>query len=159
MGGAPPALRVEQRGPASGGHGAHRRGLLGFLCDGGGGRAAGAVGGGQHIAGGGVGSDPGDRPVEGGGGGPVPHRPAVRGEAAFIGLSGGLIGALAGLWMGVLITDVVGGQATGWSFPYIFPARLAVAMGVVSTLCAILAGLYPARRAATLDVVEALAYE
>ncbi|OJT27160.1 hypothetical protein BO221_03985 [Archangium sp. Cb G35] len=81
------------------------------------------------------------------------------GEAAFIGLSGGLIGALAGLWMGVLITDVVGGQATGWSFPYIFPARLAVAMGVVSTLCAILAGLYPARRAATLDVVEALAYE
>ena len=81
------------------------------------------------------------------------------GEAAFIGLSGGLIGALAGLWMGVLITDVVGGQVTGWSFPYIFPVRLALAMGVVSTLCAILAGLYPARRAATLNVVEALAYE
>lgn len=81
------------------------------------------------------------------------------GEAGFIGLSGGLIGALAGLWMGVLITDVVGGQATGWSFPYIFPARLAVVMGVASTLCAIVAGLYPARRAATLNVVEALAYE
>jgi putative ABC transport system permease protein len=81
------------------------------------------------------------------------------GEAAFIGLSGGLIGALAGLWMGVLITEVVGGQATGWSFPYIFPTRLAVAMGVTSTLCAIVAGLYPARRAATLNVVDALAYE
>ncbi|MFL5351254.1 ABC transporter permease [Archangium sp.] len=81
------------------------------------------------------------------------------GEAAFIGLSGGLIGGLAGLWMGVLITDVVGGQATGWSFPYIFPVRLAVSMGVASTLCAILAGLYPARRAAALNVVEALAYE
>ncbi|MGZ3460735.1 MAG: ABC transporter permease, partial [Archangium sp.] len=81
------------------------------------------------------------------------------GEAAFIGLSGGLIGALAGFWMGALITHVVGGQATGWSFPYIFPVRLAVALGVASTLCAILAGLYPARRAATLNVVEALAYE
>ncbi|HEX8436693.1 ABC transporter permease [Archangium sp.] len=81
------------------------------------------------------------------------------GEAAFIGLSGGLMGALAGLWMGVLVTEVVGGQATGWSFAYIFPTRLALTMGVASTLCAILAGLYPARRAATLNVVEALAYE
>jgi putative ABC transport system permease protein len=81
------------------------------------------------------------------------------GEAAFIGLSGGLIGGLAGLWMGVLVTEVVGGQATGWSFPYIFPTGLALTMGGASTLCAILAGLYPARRAATLNVVEALAYE
>jgi putative ABC transport system permease protein len=32
-------------------------------------------------------------------------------------------------------------------------------MGVASTLCAIVAGLYPARRAAALNVVEALAYE
>ncbi len=81
------------------------------------------------------------------------------GEAAFIGLSGGLIGALAGLWMGVLVTEVVGGQATGWSFPYIFPTHLAALMGSASTLCAIVAGLYPARRAASLNVVEALAYE
>jgi putative ABC transport system permease protein len=81
------------------------------------------------------------------------------GEAAFIGLSGGLIGALAGFWMGALITEVVGGQALGWSFPYIFPARLAMTVGVASALCAILAGLYPARRAAALNVVEALAYE
>jgi putative ABC transport system permease protein len=80
-------------------------------------------------------------------------------EAAFIGLSGGLIGALAGLWMGVLVTEVVGGQATGWSFPYIFPTHLAILMGSASTLCAIVAGLYPARRAAALNVVEALAYE
>jgi putative ABC transport system permease protein len=81
------------------------------------------------------------------------------GEAALIGLSGGLLGALAGLWMGVLVTDVVGTQAMGWSFPYIFPTWLAMGMGGASTLCAVLAGLYPARRAASLNVVEALAYE
>ncbi|WP_275424868.1 hypothetical protein [Archangium violaceum] len=40
---------------------------------------------------------------------------------------------------------------------YIFPARLAVARGISSTLCAILAGLYPAHRAAALNGVEALA--
>ena len=80
-------------------------------------------------------------------------------EAGFIGLSGGLIGALAGLWMGVLITEVVGAQATGWHFPYIFPARLALVMGSASALSAILAGLYPAGRASALNVVEALAYE
>jgi putative ABC transport system permease protein len=61
--------------------------------------------------------------------------------------------------MGLIITVTVGGQATGWSFPYIFPAHIAVQMGGAATVCAIIAGLYPARRAAGLDVVEALAYE
>jgi putative ABC transport system permease protein len=81
------------------------------------------------------------------------------GEAAFIGLSGGLIGALAGWVMGLIVTLTVGGQATGWSFPYVFPVPVALAMGLAATLCAVVAGLYPARRAAGLDVVEALAYE
>ncbi|WNG45096.1 ABC transporter permease [Archangium minus] len=81
----------------------------------------------------------------------------VGGEAAFIGLSGGLIEARVGPWRGVLITDEVGGPSTGWSFPYIFPARLAAARGVASTLCAILSGLYPAHRAAALNGVGALA--
>ncbi len=81
------------------------------------------------------------------------------GEAAFIGLSGGLIGALAGWVMGLIVTVTVGGQATGWSFPYVFPTTVALAMGGAATVCAVVAGLYPARRAAGLDVVEALAYE
>ncbi len=81
------------------------------------------------------------------------------GEAALIGLTGGLIGSFAGYVLGYIVTKVVGVEATGWDFAYIFPMKLAVQMLLAATACAIIAGLYPARRAARLDVVEALAYE
>ncbi len=81
------------------------------------------------------------------------------GEATFIGLSGGLIGVLAGTVLGLIVTFVVSEQSTGWSFPYLFPTGVALQMSLTATLCAAVAGLYPARRAASLDVVEALAYE
>jgi putative ABC transport system permease protein len=80
-------------------------------------------------------------------------------EAGFIGLTGGLLGVLVGIVLGLVITNVVGVQSTGWDFPYIFPWRLAIALVSVASLFALLAGLYPARRAAGLDVVEALSYE
>lgn len=80
-------------------------------------------------------------------------------EAAFIGLTGGVIGVGVGGIVGAIITKVVGVQATGWNFPFIYPWRTAGQMLLVATICAILAGLYPARRAAKLDVVEALSYE
>jgi len=81
------------------------------------------------------------------------------GEAALIGLTGGVIGICSGYVLGYIVTKVVGVEATGWDFPYVFPAQLAVQMLFAATACAIIAGLYPARRASRLDVVEALAYE
>ncbi len=81
------------------------------------------------------------------------------GEAAFIGISGGLIGVALGGVMGLIITYVVGVQATGWLFPFVFPTGVAVQMVVAASVCALIAGLYPARRAAGLNVVEALAWE
>lgn len=80
-------------------------------------------------------------------------------EAAFIGITGAALGAASGGVLGYIVTKVVGVQATGWEFPYHYPWGLALQMFVAATVCAILAGLYPARRAASLDVVEALAYE
>ncbi len=81
------------------------------------------------------------------------------GEAALIGLTGGAIGTALGYALGFTLTKVVGVQSTGWNFPFIFPLELALQMLAASTICAVLAGIYPARRAARLDVVEALAYE
>lgn len=81
------------------------------------------------------------------------------GEAFFIGLTGSLIGVMTGGVVGYIVTKIVGVQATGWNFPFSYPWATAVQMVIVATLAAIIAGLYPARRAARLDVVEALAYE
>lgn len=80
-------------------------------------------------------------------------------EAFFIGLTGSLFGVMTGGLVGYIVTKIVGVQATGWNFPFSFPWATALQMITLATLSAILAGLYPARRAARLDVVEALAYE
>ena len=50
-------------------------------------------------------------------------------------------------------------QGTGWNFPFSYPWATAAQMITVGTVSAVIAGVYPARRAARLDVVEALAYE
>ncbi len=83
----------------------------------------------------------------------------ITSEAGIIGLVGGAMGLALGGVTGFIITHVVGVQATGWDFPFVFPWPLALQMLVTATVCAIVAGVYPARRAASLDVVEALAYE
>lgn len=81
------------------------------------------------------------------------------GEAFFIGLTGSLFGVATGGVVGFIVTNIVGVQATGWNFPYAYPWMTALQMIVIGTVSAIIAGIYPARRAARLDVVEALAYE
>lgn len=81
------------------------------------------------------------------------------GEAAFIGITGGVIGVLVGGVVGYIVTKVVGVQATGWDFPFVYPWQTALQMLATATVCAVVAGLYPARRASRLDVVEALAWE
>ena len=84
---------------------------------------------------------------------------AIAAEAGMIGLTGGFIGVTSGSFLAVILVYVVGTQATGWSLPFLFPTATALQITALASLAAIAAGLYPARRAAGLDVVEALAYE
>lgn len=80
-------------------------------------------------------------------------------EAALIGLVGSALGVVLGIVTGFIITTAVNLQATGWSFAYHPPWAPGLRLMGIATVCALLAGLYPARRAARLDVVEALAWE
>jgi putative ABC transport system permease protein len=80
-------------------------------------------------------------------------------EAFFMGIVGGTLGLCVGGIVGFILTKVVGLQATGWDFPFYYPWPTAITMLIAATLSSVLAGLYPARRAANLNVVEALAWE
>jgi putative ABC transport system permease protein len=84
---------------------------------------------------------------------------AVTLEAALLGLAGALLGLPTGLCLGAVFVHVVGVQATGWVFPLVTPWAIAFAAAAGSILFAAAGGLWPARRAASLDVVEAIGHE
>ena len=83
----------------------------------------------------------------------------IAAEAGCMGLIGAVVGTLDGTALAKVLLFAVGLQGTGWDIPLTFPWITAISMGLAAVGCAIAAGLYPARRAAKLDVVEALAWE
>jgi putative ABC transport system permease protein len=84
-------------------------------------------------------------------------------EAGFIGVAGGVLGILLG-WLIAEITNhimfafVIKGQMA-YQRLYEIPPWLAGGAVALAILVSVLAGVYPARRAATLDPVAALRYE
>ena len=80
-------------------------------------------------------------------------------EAGFLGLAAALCGVLTGIPQGILFMRVIGMSANGWHLPYGFPVETAVRVSSFVIIAAALAGYLPGRRAASMDVKEALAYE
>lgn len=80
-------------------------------------------------------------------------------ESAFLGLAATAGGILAGIPMGWVFVRVVALVGTGWDFDYTFPFEAALRIGLLVTGTAALAGFWPGRRAARMEVPEALAYE
>jgi len=79
-------------------------------------------------------------------------------EAGVMGGIGGLLGMLLGIYLSRLFVDM-GNTLAGYEWGYVFPGK-AIVTGLVSALlAAFLAALYPAWRAARLDVVEAIRHE
>jgi putative ABC transport system permease protein len=70
-----------------------------------------------------------------------------------------LIGALLGLVLGVLFALVISRPLAEEGFRLTFPLATLLALVAGAAAAGILASLWPARRAARLDVLEALAYE
>lgn len=77
-------------------------------------------------------------------------------ESAVLGVLGGLIGAAAGS-VGVLVADAVLSASTGMGMFSLTPRLLVVAV-VFAVTIGLLGGVYPARYAARLDPVDALAH-
>jgi putative ABC transport system permease protein len=79
-------------------------------------------------------------------------------EAGVMGGIGGLLGLLLGIYLSRIFVDM-GNILAGYEWGYVFPGK-AIVTGLVSALLtAFLAALYPAWRAARLDVVEAIRHE
>ncbi len=78
-------------------------------------------------------------------------------EAVMLTLGGGVLGMLIGVGLSVLIAAVLTNVVDGWEL--VIPPQAIVLSVVVSTIVGLVFGLYPAKRAAKLDPIEALRYE
>jgi putative ABC transport system permease protein len=82
----------------------------------------------------------------------------VLAEAGVMGGIGGLLGVLLGVYLSrsfVILPNAI----AGYEWAYVFPGKAVVTGLVAALLAAFLAALYPAWRAARLDVVEAIRHE
>jgi putative ABC transport system permease protein len=84
---------------------------------------------------------------------------SVVAEAGFLGFVAALTGLVTGVPMGFVFVTVVGRVGTGWRIDYSFPFQGALTIALLVIVTAALAGLFPGRRAANLDVPEALSWE
>jgi ABC-type antimicrobial peptide transport system permease subunit len=78
-------------------------------------------------------------------------------ESVVITLIGGVIGILTGVAVSALAALII--QKLGYHWPFIVTFSSIVLAVSISALVGIFFGIYPARRAAKLNVVEALRYE
>lgn len=83
----------------------------------------------------------------------------VLAEAMLMGLAGGVLGLIAGWALEWYALEVMLWDEAGFRFPLIFPWGQALAMLSASVLFATLVGLWPAWRAACLDIPGAVAAE
>jgi putative ABC transport system permease protein len=80
-------------------------------------------------------------------------------EAGFLGFAAACCGVLVGVPQGLVFMRVIGAAANGWQLPYSFPLETALRVSSFVVLAAALSGLLPGRRAAGMDVKDALSYE
>ncbi|MBM4341917.1 MAG: ABC transporter permease [Deltaproteobacteria bacterium] len=80
-------------------------------------------------------------------------------ESLLLGVVGAIIGTLVGAANGYLMLEVISKQDNGWQLPMRVDVPVAAAYCAALVGVAVLAGVYPARVAGRLRVVEALGYE
>jgi putative ABC transport system permease protein len=82
-------------------------------------------------------------------------RRMIRHESIITALIGSALGMAVGVFLAFLVTTALEDEGVVWSFPVLS----LVAFAVIAIVAGILAAILPARRAARLNVLEALQYE
>jgi putative ABC transport system permease protein len=82
-------------------------------------------------------------------------RRMVRHESIIVALIGSVLGMAVGVFLAALVTGALSSEGVGFSLP----VGTLIAFLVVAVLAGMLAAILPARRAARLNVLEALQYE
>jgi putative ABC transport system permease protein len=86
-------------------------------------------------------------------------RPQVRRVIRYEAVITALIGAILGLALGVLFAALVSRPLAAQGFELAYPVPTLLLLLVLAAAAGVLAAIAPARRAARIDVLAALAYE
>jgi putative ABC transport system permease protein len=82
-------------------------------------------------------------------------RAMVRWEAAVVSVYGAILGVILGVFFGVALTGALDDQGVSHQ---VIPIPVLVVLAVVISLLGVVAAIYPARRAARLNVLDAIAH-
>ena len=80
----------------------------------------------------------------------------VRWEAIIVAVIGAILGIVVGLFFGTIVTTALSTQGID---VLSIPSVQIFSLIVVGAIAGLLAAIFPARRAAKLDILEAIAYE
>ncbi|MCB0862134.1 MAG: FtsX-like permease family protein, partial [Solirubrobacterales bacterium] len=70
-----------------------------------------------------------------------------------------VIGAVSGLIVGVIFAFLIGIPLSGDGFNLSYPIGTLILILILTAVAGVIAAIYPARKAAKLDVLEAVSYE
>jgi putative ABC transport system permease protein len=80
-------------------------------------------------------------------------------EAGIIGLLGSILGTIAGLVLAWILSFVINVSFFGWTINWATPWRFLLTMPVAVIVAALVAGYWPARQAARLDIADGVKME
>ena len=80
-------------------------------------------------------------------------------EAAIIGLLGSFLGIIAGLVLAAILSYVINVSFFGWTISWATPWGFLFSLPVMVIVAALVAGYWPARQAAHLDIADGVKME
>ncbi|MFY9268627.1 MAG: FtsX-like permease family protein [Candidatus Manganitrophaceae bacterium] len=80
-------------------------------------------------------------------------------EAFYMGVIGQILSLFCALFLSLLLIFVINKQSFGWTLLFHYPPSVIVHSFLLATATALLAGYFPARKGAQLEVTKAIAYE